>query len=358
MLRDVARTPAELHSGILMRRTARASNTFCKLHIARTGSSLVSFILRMSKPHRSPGKKDRSIRPIGVGEVFRRLLSKCACIRLRYVFRDRLSPNTYGVVVEDGVVWIVHQVRAYIKFIICQTHGLALRQTYLTPSTTSTGRQFLMQYPAKFRNYFHWPCSDTYLDDGIIGGEPDSVCTALNMLDAQFQSIALLLNWGKTEIIGSLMVATVCGSKCRHPLVLNSTGDLDIFLDTYLPKLTDDLNSVSAIEDSRIAYLLLSKCCSASRVIHLMKTIDPQIFRPLTTRLDACVLDSLQKNLATHLDHNHRDQAALSARLEGLGLQRTTDHSTRSFVASVAKVASVVGLPCSHFLGFDSSFSD
>ncbi|KAI0979135.1 hypothetical protein GJ496_010262 [Pomphorhynchus laevis] len=41
-----------------------------------------------------------------------------------------------------------------------------------------------------------------------------------------------------------------------------------------------------------------------------------------------------------------------------MGLRRTTDNSTSSFVASVARVASVEGIPCSHLLGFDSSFSD
>ncbi|KAI0981584.1 hypothetical protein GJ496_002899 [Pomphorhynchus laevis] len=41
----------------------------------------------------------------------------------------------------------------------------------------------------------------------------------------------------------------------------------------------------------------------------------------------------------------------------GLGFRRTTDHLTSAFVASFARLASVEGLPCTHFPGFDSSFS-
>ncbi|KAI0987480.1 hypothetical protein GJ496_003351 [Pomphorhynchus laevis] len=149
--------------------------------------------------------------------------------------------------------------------------------------------------------------------------------------------------------------ATLFGLKCRHPPVLNSTDDFElpgtplrsiefiqrVLLDTYLLKLADNLNSISAIEDSQICYSLLSKCCSASRVTNLMRTIDHQTFRPFATRFDGCVLDSLQKIIATHRDHNHIDQTALPTRLGGMGLRRTTDHLTSYFVASVARVASV-----------------
>ncbi|KAI0984486.1 hypothetical protein GJ496_009575 [Pomphorhynchus laevis] len=146
------------------------------------------------------------------------------------------------------------------------------------------------------------------------------------------------------------MVTTICGSNCRHPLVLNFTGDFELFgtplgsvefilrvvVDSYLPKLAADLNFVSEIEDSQIRYVLLRY--------------------PLNTRLIACVLDSLQKIIATHLDHNKRDQTSLPTISGGLDLRRTTDHSTSDFVASVVRVATVEGLPCSHFASFDSSF--
>ncbi|KAI0983678.1 hypothetical protein GJ496_009612 [Pomphorhynchus laevis] len=88
-----------------------------------------------------------------------------------------------------------------------------------------------------------------------------------------------------------------------------------------------------------------------------MRTIDHQAFRPFA-RFDTCALDSLQKIVATHLDHNKRNQPALSTRLGGLSLRRTIDHSTSAFVASVASVASIEGLPCLHFPSLDSSFSD
>lgn len=370
-------------------------------------------------------KKDSNIRPIAVGEVLRRLVSKCVCVRLRTVFRDILSPTQYGVAIEDGVVRIIHRVRALHKIhnmsdswvwakidlsnafnsvhrssifsevslripellpwtLFCYQNPTYLRISDSDHIFSAEGVQqgdplgpFLFslaihQFVTGINSIPGIACNMWYLDDGIIGGEPEAVCTALNMIDEQFKTIGLLLNWGKTEVIGSPVATAAFSLNCRHLPTFNPTGDFELLgtplgsvqfirrtlLDTYLPKLKADMDSVSAMEDSQIAFLLLSKCCSMPRVTHLMRTVDPRILQPFATRFDAYVLDSLQNIIASQLNPNQRDQAALPAKLGGLGLRRASDHSIPFFVSCIARVARVEGFPCSYFPSFDSCCSD
>ncbi|KAI0978650.1 hypothetical protein GJ496_005031 [Pomphorhynchus laevis] len=192
-------------------------------HVVRTGSLLAALFFTGANLIALP-KNDCSIPPIAVGEVFRRLVSKCTCIRVRSVFRDLLSPYQYRVAVEDGVVRIVHQVRSIHKI--------------------------------------------------------------NNMSDS----------WAWTKI-----------------------------------GLSNPFNSVYR---SAIFYAVSSR---------IPEVLPWALF---------CYGEASYKIVAMH-----NDQVELPTRLGGLGLRRTTNHSTSAFVASVARVDSVQGLPCSHFPGFDFSFS-
>ena len=56
-------------------------------------------------------KKQGGVRPIAVGEVFRRLVSKCCCTALMEQMRTHLSPTQVGVATKGGAEAVTHAVR-------------------------------------------------------------------------------------------------------------------------------------------------------------------------------------------------------------------------------------------------------
>ena len=54
------------------------------------------------------------IRPIAVGEVLRRLTSKCLCAIVKYKASEFFNPYQYGVVCPSGVEKITHSLRSSI----------------------------------------------------------------------------------------------------------------------------------------------------------------------------------------------------------------------------------------------------
>ena len=60
-------------------------------------------------------KGDRDVRPIAVGEVFRRLVARSICLQEKATMADILSPMQYGVAVPGGLDQIVHQIQAGLE---------------------------------------------------------------------------------------------------------------------------------------------------------------------------------------------------------------------------------------------------
>ncbi|MEM7375696.1 MAG: reverse transcriptase domain-containing protein, partial [Bacteroidota bacterium] len=75
-------------------------------------ASLMSFICAATLiPLR---KKDPGVRPIAIGDVFRRLVSKCLCFHFRSDMREFLAPHQLGVAYPRGVESVVHSARHLI----------------------------------------------------------------------------------------------------------------------------------------------------------------------------------------------------------------------------------------------------
>ena len=81
------------------------------LAIFLSGASLTA--LSKNKPNSPP-----DIRPIAVGEVLRRITSKCLCHLIRVKAADFFQPLQLGVACPQGVEKIVHHLRAASKTIV------------------------------------------------------------------------------------------------------------------------------------------------------------------------------------------------------------------------------------------------
>ena len=60
-------------------------------------------------------KKQGGVRPIAVGDVIRRLVSKCVCNQMGEQFADYLMPDQVGVAVSGGMEALVHTFRRFLE---------------------------------------------------------------------------------------------------------------------------------------------------------------------------------------------------------------------------------------------------
>jgi hypothetical protein len=59
-------------------------------------------------------KKDGGIRPIAIGNIFRRLAAKIGCYKLQSDLHSYLTPNQLGVAIKLGCESCIHSVRTYV----------------------------------------------------------------------------------------------------------------------------------------------------------------------------------------------------------------------------------------------------
>jgi hypothetical protein len=72
---------------------------------------LVKRLLQGSSPAPATSRrwlKDKSLRPIACGDVWRRLAARCACKDFADRFRESLAPHQFGVAVPGGTEILVH----------------------------------------------------------------------------------------------------------------------------------------------------------------------------------------------------------------------------------------------------------
>ena len=92
-------------------------------------------------------KKNGDIRPIAIGEVFRRITAKAICTQLRSDFRDHFSPIQHGVAVEGGAELLVHHAQLALEL----NTSWALLKTDMSNAFNSVSRsQLLHQVETSF----------------------------------------------------------------------------------------------------------------------------------------------------------------------------------------------------------------
>ena len=198
-------------------------------------------------------KDDADVRPIAIGEVWRRLTSKCICDAVRDIAQETFEPLQVGVACPMGLEAAVHTVTQYMsrhrasrnKLVLtidfqnafntvsrsaflraCRQHMPAVSSwaawCYASPSRllyrgrvvpSSAGVQqgdnlgplfFAMAIHPLLRQFKAIAGIDVvigYLDDIIIAGDGESVVRALRALEGALPELGLSLNLAKCELI-------------------------------------------------------------------------------------------------------------------------------------------------------------
>ncbi len=114
----------------------KACAVIARGHLPHSISSLLSASRLIAVP-----KKNGDVRPIGVGEVFRRITAKVICNQLKSNFADHLSPLQHGVAVEGGSEMLVHHIQLALE----SNPSWALLKTDMSNAFNSVNRSNLLQ---------------------------------------------------------------------------------------------------------------------------------------------------------------------------------------------------------------------
>ena len=192
-------------------------------------------------------KKDGGLRPIAIGLVLRRLVSRSVCISSREKAKNLLSPFQLGVGIAGGAEAATHATRRFLsqkndalgivkldfanafncvtRKQIIESVGLFLPElrnyvvaAYATPSALLFGSQVIMSacgvqqgdpigpllFAISIRHITHSstaPFVVWYLDDATLGGTAEEVCRELARARAAASAIGLELNTQKCEAV-------------------------------------------------------------------------------------------------------------------------------------------------------------
>ena len=340
-------------------------------------------------------KPNKDVRPIAIGETFRRLTAKVAVAMHYHDLADFLLPLQVGVAVKGGAESIIHEIRAFranpppgnkalLKIDIVNAFNMMERETFLeiakihtpgmarfaylcycAPTRLYIGNKVILsamgvqqggpegpalfclglqQLAQKIKQSCELDFHRWYMDDGNLIGSPENLAKAWNILASDGPALGLYLNPAKCEWI-SLNGRPECPIKEISP---NSTGNFEILgapvgdpaftneaVDSILTSYSNILNLLPDLHHSQTATLLLRHCFSYCRAVYIMRTVPHCLFKEAASKFDSRIRSCFESVLGTSLRPNSWIQAQLSIALGGFGLRSVEAHAPGAFLASL-----------------------
>ena len=345
-------------------------------------------------------KKDGGVRPIAVGCTLRRLIAKLAGRKVMEEMGELLLPRQLGYGVRGGAEAAVHAARLYLQdldpdkailkldfknafnsihrdkvlaAVLDHVQGLYpfLHSVYSSPSSLFWGDRTLESAegvqqgdplgPLLFCLCIHHMGSQLrselsffYLDDGTLGGSEEDLRHDVEVVERVGSSIGLMLNAGKTEIIGSPEMAngilsSLPGAKVidpsRAPLLGSSIGDVTSITDllsektAMLRRMGDRLQHLS----SHDAILLLKHSFALPKLLYNLRTA-PCFLSPALQEYDSTLKSIVSTIANVHFGEDDSTwlQATLPVKLGGLGIRNAVQLAPSAFLASAAASSDLV----------------
>ena len=344
-------------------------------------------------------KKDGGHRPIAVGEVLRRLVSKCLAFESASKAAELLAPLQVGVGVRNGIDAAVHAVRSLIEDQSVQANDKWVLQLDFANAFNTVDRNKVFEaVRSHFPELSAWvescyggqaflifgnavltgttglhqgdplgpllfalaifPLAQLvksevpsllfqlwYLDDETLIGSKDDLVKAYDIVAAESPSYGLLLAPNKSSIWGPTSDADPLGRGV--PLanpdgfeLLGSPIGSDAFIgsvvDKRVAKIAEALSLLPTLEDSHVEFALLRSCLSLPKFSFVLRTCHPSSFAPSLQAFNGLMRDSLASIIGASLDDRIWSQACLPVSLGGVGLRSVSHHSAAAYAVSVA----------------------
>eukprot|EP00731_Ephydatia_muelleri_P011926 Em0006g820a len=305
------------------------------------------------------------IRPIAVGEVLRRLTSKCLCAIVKSKASEFFNPYQYGVVCPSGVEKIIHSLRSSIddhwfdedfnvaKVDLRNAFNLVSRNAVLEncaeffpeifPWTlwcygvhpklwhpmgmlrSATGvQQGDPLGPLLFSLVLHGlilkiaeddMCGELlfnkwYLDDGVLAGTSLSVRAALDVISSLGPSLGLYINFAKCEVFGKAELSAFPSeiTKRYHTPQLEILGApigneefCNNFVINKQSSVSFLLQQLQGLENPQLALALLRKCAAFCKMTHISRVTPPTLIKSSLSEFDDSIHHCFTECLALNL---------------------------------------------------------
>ena len=339
-------------------------------------------------------KKDGGIRPIAVGETFRRLAAKCALAQVRESMVSHLSPLQVGFGVPGGAEAAVHAARSILQHggqddvmlkvdfanafnsihrshvyavvrrlcpqlanFVCQCYSSASFLAF--GDDTISSEEGLQQgdplAPLLFclgiheeLQQLHCSAIVGYLDDITLFGPRAEVSTCFRQLSAACQRFGLHCNESKCEVAtwndSDVADATLAGLNRVLNDELTLLGgalghsSLERLLSSHVDRLTlldDRLQQLNAHD----ALFIIRHSIAIPKLLFHLRTSPCFRVPELLSKFDSKLRETLEAVLNTRLQDQQWAQATLPVRHGGVGIFSTADLASAAFAASQLSTA-------------------
>ena len=339
-------------------------------------------------------KKDGGLRPIAIGLVLRRLVSRICCITIRERAVQLLSPIQLGIGVSGGAEAAVHATRRYLyscqessgivkldfvnAFNCVNRHHILstverlvpgldryARAAYSTPSHLMFGDRIIssscgvqqgdplgpLLFSLAVRHISHatiCPFNVWYLDDATLGGTLTEIAAGIEWVREEASKIGLLLNESKCEAIGSGgFLSGVKTFMPRFKLVPLSEGELlgaPLCPDSASRCITRRTESIKAITprlatiDRHDALLLLRASLGHPKILYSLRAGPCFKSTNELTALDDAIASAFESGVCVPTSANTWQRATLPVHLGGVGVLSPRDVALPAFLASSGSV--------------------
>ena len=348
-------------------------------------------------------KSGGGIRPIAVGNTFRRLTAKLACLTVKENISQYFHPYQLGFGTPRGCEAIIHSVRTFLQlnemsnkillkldfknaFNTVERDSMlqAIReqtpkmyafmwQAYRYPSNLYYGSDVILSQtgvqqgdpagPLLFSLVLHSVIMNMksqlnlyYLDDGTLGDHPHTVLNDLQILIMACRTIGLEINPDKCEIyfcserddaVVSAFQNIAPGIRVATKSTLTLLGSplmMDAVAVTADQKLMELKRLYAGLLgiNSHVAYFLLKNCLLIPKLNYFLRTTPLWLFPSFLSLADELTKNCLESLLNLRLEDNSWTLACLPIKFGGLGIRKLSDICVPAFLASAYGVSDFI----------------
>jgi hypothetical protein len=351
-------------------------------------------------------KKDGGIRPIAVGNTFRRLVAKIGSKRVQYAMGSQLRPHQLGYGTKGGAEAAVHAVRRYIQSEWTEPRAIVkldfqnafnmihrdrmlnvvkehipslypfIWQCYRTATFLSFGHHIILSSSGVQQGDPLGPllfCLLTqdlivklkselnvwYLDDGTLGGTVDSVLSDIETIKASASLFGLELNTGKCEvfflandvsIVNQLQTKfQICTPNIRFPRPENLTLLGAPLTNEAIPNCIKRRHTAAQLMVERLptlpahpALYLLKNCLSLPKLLYILRTSPTWRCVEDLRHFDKLIQTATEELTNVKMSTQTWTQASLPVSYGGIGLRRSEDVAIPAFLASTFSVSNLI----------------
>ena len=340
-------------------------------------------------------KNVNDVRPIAVGDSFRRLTAKLACHQLKKKISTFLAPHQYGVSTPGGAELMTHLIQASLEehpeWIVIKTDAKNafntvdrsaflsevasifpelypfVAQCYIPPAklTVRVGckTQFILSEEGVQQGDPLGPLlfalalqpilinaakdhesvlTPSYLDDSMILGPKEEVINCYNNLKVQLSKIGLELREDKCEAFSPIGIhdwpLNIPVQKNGFVVLGTPIGSLSFVKDRCMKQVNTAktfLSKLPYIDDTQSAMLIL-RYCGIPKISHLLRCVPPTVTAEATREFDVAIINTFEAIIGCKLSEQQRVQLFFRFSQGGFGLSQMSVTAPCAFLGARA----------------------